>query len=115
MAIRSHSLSQSFTQAQVRVIQIVIARSYRNFKEKQHLNSQKSKIRISLPWEAVPIQLSGSFTEPPWNVCQSLWYSLTSNDLFVTLWLRSGDTFQLKKRDEVLLHPDFPVVLVRTR
>ena len=99
-------------QAQVLVTQTTIARSYRNFKERQLISANKSKVRLSLPRGPSPIHLIGSFTEPPWEVTEPLRYSLRSNDLFVVVWLRPGDTFQLKKRNEVILHPDFPVVMV---
>jgi protein phosphatase PTC7 len=40
---------------------------------------------------------------------------LTIKDLFATVWLKLGDIFQLKKRDEVKLLPGFPIVLVRSK
>jgi len=108
-------LPQLLVQAQVGTMQTLIARKYRLFKERQCIVAQKIKIRISLPWESIQVVLTGSFTEPPWGVSQPLRYSLASNDLFVTVWLKPGDTFQLKKRDEVKLHPSFPIVTVSTR
>lgn len=112
--MQSLPLPQLLVQAQVRAIQTLIARKYRRFKERQCRVAQKRKIRISLPRESIQVLLSGSFTEPPWSFSQPLRYSLTSNDLFATVWLKPGDTFQLKKKDEVKLHPSFPVVTVST-
>lgn len=109
------TLSQSLVQAQVSPRQTAIARSYREFKERKLVTAQKCKVRISLSHGLSPVQLSGSFTDPPWEVAEQLRYSLASNELFAVVWLTPGDTFQLKKREEVILHPEFPVVLVRTR
>lgn len=109
------TLSQSLVQAQVGSMQTAIARGYREFKERQLVTAQKCKVRISLASGPSVVQLSGSFTEPPWEVAEQMRYSLASNELFAMVWLRPGDTFQLKKREEVILLPEFPVVLVRTK
>ena len=108
-------LSQTLVQAQVLSRQIKIARNYRGFKERQRALAHKHKIRISFPRGNVQVYISGSFTEPAWQVSEALRYSLTKNDLFVVVYVKEGDTFQLRTKAGMKMHPDFPVVMVRCR
>lgn len=98
------------------LIQTIISRCIKDYLSEKRKFEGKVFIRISLPFTGIikNYGIMGSFTREPWREELKFVFSLSKKEYFITLWLSPGDTFLLKLKGREFMHPDFPIMTVKS-